>query len=68
MKIKIEYIGFQKKSEIVEIEEGKRYYDLLKKLNINPETVVLVKDGLPVPVDDRIEEGNVKIIRVISGG
>ena len=68
MKVEIDYIGFQKRGEVVEIEEGKRYYDLLQKLEINPETVVIVKDGLPIPVDDKIEAGRIKIIRVISGG
>ncbi|RLI77210.1 hypothetical protein DRP05_10815 [Archaeoglobales archaeon] len=68
MKIKVKFIGFQKEEGFVEIERNKRYVDLLNKLDINPETVVVVKDGLPVPVDDEIEEGEIKVIRVISGG
>ncbi|RLI72348.1 hypothetical protein DRO97_08985 [Archaeoglobales archaeon] len=68
MEIKIKFIGFQKKEEVVEVEENKRYVDLLNSLNINPETVVIVKDGLPIPVDDKVEEGEIKVVRVISGG
>ena len=68
MKIKVKFIGFHKEEGFVEIERNKRYVDLLNKLDINPETVVVVKDGLPVPVDDEIEEGEIKVKRVISGG
>lgn len=68
MKIKIKFIGFQKNEEIVEIEKNKKYVDLLNRVGINPETVVIVKDGLPIPVDDKVEEGEIKVIRVISGG
>ena len=68
MKIKVKFIGFQKKEEVLEVEDGVRYSELLKKLNINPETVVIVKDGLPVPIDDVVESGDIAIVRVISGG
>ncbi len=69
MKVKIKFLGgFEKDREEIEIEEGKKYYDLLKKLGINPETVVVVKDGKPVPVDDSVEEGEIIVMRVISGG
>lgn len=69
MKVKVKFLGgFEKESEEVEIEEGKRYSDLLEKLGINPETVVIVKNGKPVPVDDFVEEGEIIVMRVISGG
>jgi sulfur carrier protein len=69
MKVKIKFLGgFDKDQEEVEIEKGKRYSDLLNLLGINPETVVIVKDGKPVPVDDFVEEGEIVVMRVISGG
>ncbi len=69
MKVKIKFLGgFDKNEEEVEIEKGKKYSDLLKSLGINPETVVVVKDGKPVPVDDFVEEGEIVVMRVISGG
>lgn len=61
-------MGFQKKEEVLWVDEGKTYEDILKELGINPETVVIVKEGLPVPSDEKVEEGEVKILRVISGG
>ena len=68
MKVKIEYVGFQRKGDVLEVGENKTYSDLLEELGINPETVVLVRNGLPVPVDDKVEEGELEVIRVISGG
>ncbi len=61
-------MGFQKKEEVLQVDEGKTYEDVLKELGINPETVVVVKEGLPVPSDEQVEEGEVKVLRVISGG
>ncbi|MEM0303451.1 MAG: MoaD/ThiS family protein [Archaeoglobaceae archaeon] len=69
MKIKFIFIGFGKREETLEINEKKRYSEILEEiLKINPETVVLVKDSMPVPIDDFAEEGEVTVIRVISGG
>ena len=53
---------------LVEVEEGLTYEDLLDILNINPETVVILNDGNPVPVDDVLEAGGVEVIRVVSSG
>jgi len=69
IKIKFKFVGgFDRKEEELEVEEGTRYSDILSKLGINPETVVLVKDNLPIPTDDFVEEGEVIVMRVISGG
>jgi len=69
IKVKLNFVGgFPKKEDIVEVEEGATYSQILEMIGINPETVVVVKDKLPVPIDDKAEEGEVKVIRVISGG
>jgi len=69
IKIKFKFVGgFDRKEEELEVDEGTRYSDILSKLGINPETVVLVKDNLPIPIDEVVEEGEVIVMRVISGG
>jgi len=69
IRVKFKFIGgFDKKEEELEVEEGARYSEVLSSLGINPETVVIVKDNLPVPTDDVVEEGEVVVMRVISGG
>lgn len=67
MKLKIKFVGFDLKE--VEVDaNGQRYSDILESLGINPETVVVVKDNIPVPTDEVAEGGEVKVVRVISGG
>jgi len=70
MKLKLLFIGggFDKKEAIIDVEKGQRYSDILESLNINPETVVLVRDGKPIPTDDFVAGGEVKVLRVVSGG
>ncbi|MCS7118999.1 MAG: MoaD/ThiS family protein [Archaeoglobaceae archaeon] len=68
MKLKLKFVGFNKKEEVLEFKERKKYFEILEELNINPETVVLVKGSIPVPVDDFVEEGELMVVRVISGG
>lgn len=67
MKLKIVFVGFDKKEEVLDVN-GQKYSEILESLGINPETVVVVKDGLPVPTDEVAEGGEIKVVRVISGG
>uniref|UniRef100_A0A7C3UKJ6 MoaD/ThiS family protein n=1 Tax=Geoglobus ahangari TaxID=113653 RepID=A0A7C3UKJ6_9EURY len=68
IKIKFTFLGgFEFKEKEVEVEEGKKYSEILEDLGINPETVVLVKEK-PIPIDEIATEGEVKVLRVISGG
>ncbi len=68
-RIKLKFVGgFDIKEKELVVEEGKRYSEVLSSLGINPETVVLVKDGNPIPTDDFVEDGEVVVMRVISGG
>ncbi len=69
IKLKVHFIGgFDRDYEEIAVEEDSTYLDLLNIFNINPETVLILKNGKPVPIDDRVEEGEIKILRVISGG
>lgn len=52
----------------VELPEGSSYFDLLRELKVNPETVVIFKNGVPVAFDSPVESGTVDVMRVVSGG
>ncbi len=68
IKIKFTFLGgFEFKEKEVEVEEGKKYSEILEDLGINPETVVIVKEK-PIPINEVATEGEVKVLRVISGG
>jgi sulfur carrier protein len=47
---------------------GRTYEDLLRALKINPETVVVLAEGGPVPLDEEVCGNKVTIIRVVSSG
>jgi len=66
--LEIEFSGFDKKLKRIEVEFGTTYMQVLETLGINPETVIVVRDNLPVPIDDTVGEGRIRILRVISGG
>jgi sulfur carrier protein len=43
--------------------------ELLKQININSETVIIVRDNEVLTLDDNIEnKDNIKLLSVISGG
>ncbi|MEM1593433.1 MAG: MoaD/ThiS family protein [Archaeoglobaceae archaeon] len=68
MRLKIKFVGFKKSEEVIELKEKLRYTEILENLGINPETVVLIRDSTPLPLDEFAEGGEVTVIRVISGG
>ncbi|MEM3085692.1 MAG: MoaD/ThiS family protein [Halobacteria archaeon] len=52
----------------IEVEPGTTYGALLVHLGLNPETVVVLRHGLPVPDDEPAASGEIRIVRVVSGG
>ena len=50
------------------IKQNSTYKDLLCDLKINEETILVLKDDCPVPVDEVIQNGStVKILKVVAG-
>lgn len=52
----------------MELSGALTYEGLFEVLEINPETVVALRNGHPVPADELVEDGDLKIIRVVSSG
>ncbi|MCK5661110.1 MAG: MoaD/ThiS family protein [Methanosarcinales archaeon] len=52
----------------VDINDTTTYLDILDKLDINPETVIVMANGLPHPLDETPDCDNIEILRVVSGG
>ena len=65
MKIEVEMREGKKE---VEMNEGFTGEDLLKKLNLSPDAVIIVVNGEPIPYNERINSDRVRIIQVASGG
>ena len=54
--------------QTIEIEEGTTYECLLNDLEINQETVIVLKDGQPVPLDGTVSSSDLTILKIVSGG
>jgi len=65
MKIEVE---MREGSQEMDIEEGATGEELLKKLGFTPDEVLLIVDNRPIPYNEKLREGKIKIIRVVSGG
>ena len=53
----------------VEINKGSTILDLLKKIDIKPDTVIVLEKNKPLPIDDDLTDNQkLTIIQVSSGG
>jgi len=58
-----------KETKKLKFEKGLTVEHILKKLNIKPDTVIVMSKNRPVPIDDEIkDEQELIILQVSSGG
>ncbi|MCX6664655.1 MAG: MoaD/ThiS family protein [Euryarchaeota archaeon] len=68
MMIKITMIPSNVKKDI-DMKTGSIVSDLLEKLHLKPDTIIVLRNSIPVPVDDVITDmDELKIVQVASGG
>ena len=68
MKIHVKIIP-ENVTDVIDVERGSSMYEVLKKFNMKPDNIIILRDNTPVPVDDRVCEGDhLAIIKVSSGG
>ena len=53
---------------VVNIPAGTNYEQLLLELKLNPEEVLIFVDNEPVPFDEQVRPGTVRVLKVVSGG
>jgi sulfur carrier protein ThiS len=69
MKIKVRITPDNITKEIQLKNNNASIEDLLLKLNIKPDTAIVMKNNIPIPIDESLENDNkLKIIRIASGG
>ena len=68
--MKVQVTKFNDRSPIeLEVDENSTPYDVLKKLELTPDTMIVLRDEKPIPIDEELNENDkIKIIQVISGG
>ncbi len=54
--------------QTLEIAENTTYEDLLDRLKINQETVLVLSGGNAVPLDGTISSKEITILKVVTGG
>ena len=59
----------EKNEKKIELQENSTALDMLKKLDLNPDTMLIIRDSEPIPVDEELNDEDIlKIVRVVSGG
>jgi len=53
---------------VVNIPAGANYEQLLLELKLNPEEVLIFVDNEPVPFDEQVRPGTMRVLKVVSGG
>ncbi len=68
MKLRIKILSNGVKQESLEVDEDSTYEELLLALHINPEIVIVFRNGIPVPLDEKLTPDDIEILRVVTGG
>lgn len=68
MTVTVNLVAGQPRRRDVFLPGGATYFDLLASLEVNPETVVVFRDGVPVALDSVAGPGRIDVVRVVSGG
>jgi len=61
-------VRLNEQENVVNIPAGANYEQLLLELKLNPEEVLIFVDNEPVPFDERVRPGTVRVLKVVSGG
>ena len=68
MQVKV-FLERQNKNQVVSINENSIIKDLMKKLNINSNEVIVVRNNEVITENEKIKpKDNIKFLSVISGG
>ncbi len=68
MKITVE-ISRTKETKTIELNNGSLVQDVLKKINMKPDTLIVMNNKNPIPIDTKLNGGEeLTIIQVSSGG
>ena len=68
MKITVELLPARRETTM-DLSPGSNGLDLTKLLGIAPDVHILVRNDLPIPIDEELHDNDViRIISVVSGG
>ncbi|MDF1533748.1 MAG: MoaD/ThiS family protein [Methanosarcinaceae archaeon] len=68
IKVNLKVLAGGTSEQTIEVEENTTYECLLDDLEINQETVIVLKDGQAVPLNGTVTSSNLTILKIVSGG
>ena len=68
MMVRVKVLAGSVSEQSLEVDDGSTYGDALEQLELNPETVIVMVDDTPVPVDEVVSAGYLEVLRIVSGG
>lgn len=68
MKVDVRITRGKSSNKSIMIRDGSTYNDVLSSLNINPETVIIMVNNRPVPVDEKVYTDHMEILMIVSRG
>ncbi len=69
MDIKVKLLPGEKEDLDVEVADGANCLDILDKLDLSPDAHIVAREGDPIPIDEKLKNGEqIEIIKVVSGG
>jgi len=68
LKVNVKITRGDSSNKSIMIRDGSTYNDVLSSLNINPETVIIMVNNRPVPVDEKVYTDHMEILIIVSGG
>jgi len=66
--MKVRIVADEIEEKDIEVSQEGTYEEVLEKLGVNPVEVVVLRNGKPVPEDEKVDKGEISIIRIVSGG
>ena len=68
MKVTIK-ISRNNEIKTIDLEKGSKIQDVLTKISMLPDTLIVMNKNKPIPIDDEVkEEDELTILQVSSGG
>ncbi|MGZ4914173.1 MAG: MoaD/ThiS family protein [Halobacteriota archaeon] len=61
-------VQFKEETRRITVDEGSNYEQLVRELMLNPEEVLVFVNGVSVPSDEHVKPGEVRIVKIVSGG
>ena len=68
MKVRVN-LSRENQTKTIEVKEKATSEDVLKQINLKPDTVIIMHNNKPIPIDNELSDNQeITIIQVSSGG